>query len=156
MNLMNILNFIDESVRVSEYCFTSPSAQSRQYRDRKKPEVGSMPHSYRMTPRVLYSAQYRQHCTLQAFEQFGALYVHNLDDKHQTRSGFERSEFRATTGSNEPSGQTRKLEGPFTFHTTTLFSLSDDYILSREWRVIVDEVQINYRGRPNGTIISQM
>ena len=25
-------------------------------------------------------------------------------------------------------------------HTTTLFSLSDHYILSREWRVIVDKV----------------
>ena len=33
-------------------------------------------------------------------------------------------------------------------HTTTLFSLSDHYILSREWRVIVDQVQINYHGRP--------
>ena len=33
-------------------------------------------------------------------------------------------------------------------HTTTLFSLSDHYILSREWRVIVDQVQTNYHGRP--------
>ena len=33
--------------------------------------------------RVLYSAQYhRQHCTLQIFEQFGAQYMQNLDDKH--------------------------------------------------------------------------
>ena len=31
-------------------------------------------------------------------------------------------------------------------HTTTLFSLSDHYILSREWRVIVDQVQTNYHG----------
>ena len=31
---------------------------------------------FRMTSRVLYSAQYhRHHCTLQAFEQFGALYI---------------------------------------------------------------------------------
>ena len=30
--------------------------------------------SYRMTSRVLYSAQYhRQHCALQAFEQFGTM-----------------------------------------------------------------------------------
>ena len=31
--------------------------------------------------------------------------MHNLDDKHPTRSGFEpsTSEFRATTGPNEPS-----------------------------------------------------
>ena len=35
-------------------------------------------------------------------------------------------------------------------HTTTLFSLSDHYILilSREWRVIVHLVQTNYHGRP--------
>ena len=33
-------------------------------------------------------------------------------------------------------------------HTTTLFSLSDHYILSREWRVIVDQVQTNYQGMP--------
>ena len=31
-------------------------------------------------------------------------------------------------------------------HTTTLFSLSDHYILSREWRVIVDQVQTSYHG----------
>ena len=33
-------------------------------------------------------------------------------------------------------------------HTTTLLSLSDYYILSREWRVIVDLVQTNYCDRP--------
>ena len=63
-----------------------------------------MPYSYRMTSRVLYSAQYhKQHCTLQAFEQLGAPYIHNLDDKYRTRPGFEpsTSEFRATTGPNE-------------------------------------------------------
>ena len=38
----------------------------------------------------LYSVQYhRQHCTLHAFEQFGALYMHNHDDKYPSRSGFE-------------------------------------------------------------------
>ena len=41
-------------------------------------------------------------------------------------------------------------------HNTTLFSLSDHYILSLEWRVIVDQVQTNYHGRPNDTIISQV
>ena len=46
-------------MRVSEYCFTSFSAQSWQYRDRRKPC------SYRMTSRVPVHAQYhRQHCTL--------------------------------------------------------------------------------------------
>ena len=32
-------------------------------------------------------------------------------------------------------------------HTTALF-VSDHYILSREWIVIVDQVQNNYHGRP--------
>ena len=42
-------------------------------------------------------------------------------------------------------------------HTTTFFSLSDHYTLSREWRVIVDQVQTNYHGRPiYGAIISQV
>ena len=33
-------------------------------------------------------------------------------------------------------------------HTTTLFAMSDHYILSREGRVIVDLIQTNYHGRP--------
>ena len=35
-------------------------------------------------------------------------------------------------------------------HTTTLFSLSDRDILSREWRVIAEQVglQTNYHARP--------
>ena len=48
--------------------------------------------SYRMTSRVLCSAPYhRQHCTFQAFEQFGALHIHNLDDEYPTRLGFDPS-----------------------------------------------------------------
>ena len=37
-------------------------------------------------------------------------------------------------------------------HTTTLLSLLDHDILSREWRVIVDQVQTNYHGRPMGLL----
>ena len=33
-------------------------------------------------------------------------------------------------------------------HTTTLFSLFDHDILSREWRVVVHLVQTNYHGSP--------
>ena len=33
-------------------------------------------------------------------------------------------------------------------HTTTLISLSNHNILSREWRVIVHQVQTKYDGRP--------
>ena len=36
----------------------------------------------------------------------------------------------------------------FLKHTTTLVCLSSHDILSREWRVIVDQVQTNYHGRP--------
>ena len=77
-------------------------------------EAQSQPilYSYRITSRVLYSAQYhRQHCTLQAFEQFGAqtymLIMHNLDDEPPTRPRCKpsTSAFRATTGPNEPSGK---------------------------------------------------
>ena len=38
-------------------------------------------------------------------------------------------------------------------HTTTLFALSDHYILSREWRVIVDQVQANYHSRVTELLI---
>ena len=67
-------------------------------------------YSYRITSRVLYSAQYhRQQCTLQAFEKIGAqtyMYMHNLDDEPLTRPRCKpsTSAFRATTGPNEPSG----------------------------------------------------
>ena len=45
---------------------------------------------FRMTSRVLYRAQYhRQHCTLQAFEQIGVIYMHSHDDKNPARPGFE-------------------------------------------------------------------
>ena len=60
----------------------------------------------RMTSRVLYSPQYhRQHCTLQAVEQFGALYMHNHDDKYPARPGFEPiSRLQVPVDTNEPSG----------------------------------------------------
>ena len=48
-----------------------------------------MPYSYRMTSRVLYSLVYSIVDSTANFEQFGALYMHNLDDKYPTRPGFE-------------------------------------------------------------------
>ena len=47
----------------------SLSAQSWQYRDKRKPKAGTMPISY-----FECLSDLRQHCTLQAFEEFGALY----------------------------------------------------------------------------------
>ena len=62
---------------------------------------------FRMTSRVLCSVQYhRQHCTLQAFEQFQTLYMHSHDDKYPAPPGFEPSTSRlqAPVDTNEPSG----------------------------------------------------
>ena len=61
---------------------------------------------FRMTLRVLYSAQYhRQHCTLHTFEQLGALYMHSHDEKYPARPGFEPgiSGLQAPVDTNEPS-----------------------------------------------------
>ena len=45
---------------------------------------------FRMTSRVLYSAQFnRQQYTLQVFALFEALYMHNHDDRYPARPGFE-------------------------------------------------------------------
>ena len=66
-----------------------------------------MSYSYQITLRVIYSAQYHeQHCTLKSFKQFEAMYMNKHNDKHPTQPEFEHStsEFRATTGPNEPSG----------------------------------------------------
>ena len=44
-----------------------------------------------------------------------------------------------------------KQQQPLTLilkHTSTIFSLSDHYILSWEWKFIDDQVQTNYHGRP--------
>ena len=68
---------------------------------------------FRMTSRVLYSAQYhRQHCTLHAFEQFGALNMHNHDDKYPSRPGSEPGTPRLQdpVDTNEPSGPAGAIE----------------------------------------------
>ena len=41
-------------------------------------------------------------------------------------------------------------------HSTLLFALSFNYILSQEWRISVDLVQINFHGRPYSITISQV
>ena len=84
----------------------------------RKKEARSRDHALLLsTSRVHYSAQYdRQHYTLQAFVQFGALYIHNLDDKYPTRPRFEpsTSECRATAGTNERSRPAVILINPLT------------------------------------------
>ena len=102
---------------MSEYFFKSLSAQSWQYHDRSQPNVGTMPSSYRMPWRILYSVQYhRQHCKHQALQLLWELYMHNLDDKHPRRPGFALIPFRATTGSNQPSGPAGSICRPIAVH----------------------------------------
>ena len=77
------------------------------------PEPGLCPTLIWVTSRVLHSAQYhRQHCTLQAFEEFGVLYMHNHDDKYPARPGFEpgTSRLRAPVDTNEQSGPASRSE----------------------------------------------
>ena len=62
---------------------------------------------FRMISRVLYSAEYhRQHYTLNVFEQFGALSMHNHYDKYPSRPVFEPStpRLQAPVDTNEPWG----------------------------------------------------
>ena len=59
-----------------------------------------------MTSGGLYSAHYhRRHHTLQAFEQFGALYMYSHDVKYQSRPRLEpgTSRLQAPVNTNEPS-----------------------------------------------------
>ena len=60
-----------------------------------------------MASRVFYSAQYyTQHCTRQTLEQFGALYMHNHNNKYPAELGLEPGTSRLQTpvDTNEPSG----------------------------------------------------
>ena len=72
--------------RVSEYCFTSPSAQSWQYRNRMETEVRLCPTLIEWLQgfSTVYMLYHRQHYTPRVFVQFGALYMHNLDDRWLT------------------------------------------------------------------------
>ena len=100
----------------------------RQYRDKRKPEVGSRlcPILFCMTSRFLYSSQYHiQHCKLRAFELFGKLYMHNHGDKYP---GFEpgTSRLQAPVDTNEPTGSTIELRSMSNVHIGSLvISLSE-------------------------------
>ena len=85
----------DGSEWVLLYVAFSIMAISRQIEARSRDNALLLSNNFR----ALYSALcHRQHSTLQGFEQFGALYMHNLDDKYPTRPGFatSTSELRAT------------------------------------------------------------
>ena len=62
----------------------------------------------------MYIQYHRQHCTLQALEQFGALYIYmqNHDDKYPARPWFEpgASRLQAPVDTSEPSGPASSME----------------------------------------------
>ena len=69
--------------RVSEYSFTSLSAQSWQYRDIRKPEAGTMPYSYSEWLQGFFIVHSTIGSTVHSMplKKFGALCMHNYDDK---------------------------------------------------------------------------
>ena len=115
--------------------------------------------------RIILSLKYLLY---QVSESFNSLlsfrcYWHGLTMEHKNTAMQSQNAVSAPSTSKRilPSGLAEQntlvkeilpkttLRGPihlFTIlkHTTTLFSLSDHDILSREWRVIVHQVQINY------------
>ena len=107
---------------------------------------------FRMTSRVLYSAQYyRQHFTLHAFEQFGALYMHNQDDKYPARPGFEPGTCRlqAPVDTNEPSGPawrfmwyTEVFKRQTTFQHLLLFDFYGSVVVAVVVAVVVVDVGV--------------
>ena len=79
---------------------------------------GLKPDSFHFFSRVHYCALYhKQHRTLQAFEHFGAVLMHNLDDKYPTRPGFEPSTFEFEPQSDRMShrGRHNKIKKPSWF-----------------------------------------
>ena len=95
------------TLTVSEYCSTSLSVHWGNIETERSPKCGYAFLLFRMTTRVLYSTRcHRQHCTLHSFEQFGALYMHNNDNKYPAQTGFEPGTCRlqAPVDTNEPSG----------------------------------------------------
>ena len=59
-----------------------------------------------------------QHCILQAFKQFGTLYMHNHDDKYPVRPGFDpgTSRLQALVDTNEPSRPAYTADSKYSRH----------------------------------------
>ena len=99
----------------------------RQYRD----EAWSRDRDlliFRMTSRVLYSAQYhRRYCTLHAFGQFGALYMHNHDDKY---TADREMNLVPPVDTNEPSGPARFLKFALLMSRSSIGVSNRDFVLT--------------------------
>ena len=88
----------------SEYCFTSLSAQSWQYRNRRKPEAGTMPYSYFEWLQGLFIV----HSTICSTAHSMPLNSSEHCICTTTMTGFEpgTSRFQAPVDKNEPSRKT--------------------------------------------------
>ena len=76
-------------LRVSEYCFTSLYAQSWQYRDRRRPEAGTMPYSYFEWLQGFIIVHSTIGSTVHS-RPLNSLYMHcKCTTKYPTRPGFE-------------------------------------------------------------------
>ena len=61
---------------------------------------------------IVHMQYHRQHCTHLAFEQLGALYMHNHADKYPARPGFEpgTSTLQAPVDTNKPWGAASNIQ----------------------------------------------
>ena len=76
-----------------------------------------------------------QHCTLQAFEQLGALYINNHDDKYPARPGFKPgtsrlSRYQWAIGTGHEVNRAMKCQ-------TDVFRLTKKLtVQTAEWRIL--------------------
>ena len=81
-----------------------------------------------------------QHCTLHAFEQFRALYMHNDDDKYPSRPGFEPGSPRlqAPVDMNEPSEPATGRDCDYS--VTSVFTLLNGHPI---WTNVLNRVHLD-------------
>ena len=91
------------SICLYEYCFTSLSAQSWQFRDRMKPVAGNMPYSYFEWHQEFFTVHSTIIRTVHSMP-LNSLQHCNHDDKYPARPGFEpgTSKSQAPVDTNEP------------------------------------------------------
>ena len=131
------------------FCFHGNGLRNKS--NLRKPGVGTTPYSYRMTSRVpmFHSVHdHRQHCTLQAFEQFGALYRHNPDDKHLTLPGFEPSTLEI-----QPDGTSHRGRPYVLVQRTAMANCTNGLSARNHSRIILYIIDKHFIGTVKCTII---
>ena len=107
---------------------------------------------FRMTSRVLYSAQYdTQHCALHEFEQFGALYMHNHDDKYAAWQGREPGtpRLQAPVDTNEPPGPASHLNVKAGIAVTIFHGIIGCFFLTQKTQATAPMLAHRLRRWPN-------